>query len=223
MSETVGEELFSRLCDDANIVHRRVDTVSNLGEQRPDFTIEGCTTSIVVEVKQFDPTREEAKAIEQILRGEIVVTGGVPGGRLREAIAKANGQIKALSKGMLPGLLVVYNNVFGSGYHTEPYAVLTAMRGLDVVPVRLPPDLNERPTFMPVRSGPKKKLTASANTQVSAIGVLYETQELTLRLDVFHNRHALLRLDPTELPQSQIRHFAMRDDERDWEQVAPAA
>lgn len=222
MTDTVGEALFKHLCEDAGIRYRRVETASTTNEQRPDFILEGSKTAIVVEVKQFDATRAEADAGKRILRGEPVVTGGLPGARVREAIGKANSQIRELSKDTLPGLLVIHNNVFGHTHHTDPYAILTAMRGLDVVPVRLPTDLNEQPTFMPVRSGPKKKLTPTANTHTSAVAVLYESSGLGVRLDVFHNPNAGIHLSLTELIAPSIRHFAMRDDERDWRHIVPA-
>jgi hypothetical protein len=219
--DTISERLFVAFCAQREIPCVRVETASIAGERRPDFRLTGHTgTSIATEVKQFDPSPEEAALIKRSLAGEVVLRGGVPGARLREVIGRANAQLKALSGGIQPGLLVVYNNVSGSFYHTEPYAVLTAMRGLDVVPVLVPRDPRESPTFLPMRPGPKKKLRADANTHISAIGILSQPSDETLYLSVYHNPHARVRLNKTDLNVSGIGHYVMRRDQSDWDRLA---
>jgi len=199
-------------------------TASIIGERRPDFQLIGHQgTSIVAEVKQFDPSPEERALVERTLAGEIVVRGGTPGARLREVIDRANAQLKALSGGKQPGLLVVYNNVLGGSYHTEPYAVLTAMRGLDVVPVLVPRDPAESPTFLPARPGPRKKLRADANTHISAIAILSQPSSDTFDFAVYHNPHARTALHPTDLHAGGIRHLVMREDQSGWDPVRSAA
>jgi hypothetical protein len=216
--DTISERLFVAFCAQTGLRCVRVETASNVGERRPDFQLTGHTgISIATEIKQFDPSPEEDALIKRSLAGEVVLRGGVPGARLREVIDRANAQLKALSGGTRPGLLVVYNNVLGGSYHTQPYAVLTAMRGLDVVPVLVPQDPHQSPTFLPMRPGPKKKLRADANTHISAIAMLSQPTDEAFDLAVYHNPHARVGLIAADLRALCIRHFVMRQDQSDWD------
>ena len=151
-----------------------------------------------------------------------MVRGGVPGARLRKVIDRANAQLKTLSQGKKPGILIVYNNVWGGSYHTDPYAVLTAMRGLDVVPVLVPEDARHPPTFLDARPGPKKKLRPDENTHVSAIAVLFGTAD-TAQLAVYHSPHARTPLAPGDLTADGVTQFRMCEDESGWDRIESAA
>ncbi len=221
--KTKSEMLFEDFCASNGLTCERIPVSAAKGVQRPDYKVCGpAGVPIVVEVKQFNPNREEASIIERRARGEVVVSGGTPGKRLREAIHKADPQLRALTGGRLPGVLLVYNNVPEHTYHTKPYAVLTAMRGLDVVPVVNFPDPARRPVFLETRPGPGKKLTASDNTHVSAIAILKPASEEGMLLDVFHNRHARMQLPVEGLSGPLVRHFVMQDDELGWEHLDSA-
>jgi hypothetical protein len=219
--ETLSEELFVLLCAQIDIACDRVPTASDISEYRPDFVLTGRRgTLIFAEIKQFDPSPEEQIQIRRILADETGELCGTPGGRIREVIDRANRQLKALSNGMHPGLLVVYNNVPGASYHTEDYAVLTAMRGLDVVPVVVPSNPREPVTFLDARPGPKRKLRPDANTHVSAIAVLARGRTAELRLAVYHNPHAKAPLPPAELIAPCVMHHRMREDQSGWEDIS---
>jgi hypothetical protein len=224
MTETLSERLFARFCDSVGIQCVRISAAIGPGELRPDYSLVGrLGTSVVAEVKQFDPSPEEKTLMERSHRGEVVVTGGVPGARLREVIDKANAQLKALSHGEKPGILVVYNNVSASSHHTDPYAVLTAMRGLDVVPVLVPHNPMHSPTFLEARPGPKKKLRADANTHISAIAVLFGEADDMLGMVLYHNPHARVPLDSRDLGFSGVTQFVMRQDQSGWDRVISAS
>jgi hypothetical protein len=107
LMRTLSEQLFERLCVEHRLRYERVATASGRHERRPDYRIVGHEGGyIFAEVKQFDPTAEE-EAIARERRGEIVVRGSVPGARLRDAIADANAQLRAMGMEERPGLLVV--------------------------------------------------------------------------------------------------------------------
>lgn len=221
---TKSERLFVQFCQNAGIPCVRVDTASDAQERRPDYRLTGrLGTEIVAEVKQFDPSAEEREQIERSMAGESVVMGGVPGARLRQVIDRANAQLKTLSRGIKPGVLVVYNNVWSCSYLTEPYAVLTAMRGLDVVPVLVPVDPSHPPTFLDARPGPKKKLRADANTHISAIAVLFERRDDGLGIALYHNCHARTPLEPGDIDFDGVVQFRMREDQSGWDEVESTA
>ena len=129
---TESEELFCRFGKSQGWRVERIDErYVDEGSKVPDFLVRlGSGSGIVVEVKQFDPNPEEREAAQG--RG-LGVLGGKPGQRLRQVITKANKQLKALGRSD-PGMVVPYNRT-PCILHDDPYAVLTAMRGMHVVRV----------------------------------------------------------------------------------------
>lgn len=213
---TEAEKLFEELCDNSGWQWRRISVSEDEGEKRPDYEIRlQSERFMVVEVKQFDPNPAERAVLEQKVR----VFRTEPGDRIRKAVRSGAGQLKTLSEGRRPALLVVYDNV-GVRMHTHSYAVLTAMRGLDVVPVLVPSDPAKPPVFQDQRSGPKKKLTKKAHTSISAIAVLCVT-ESGAELVVYHNPHAKVPLGANELAGANVHHLRMCQDESGWEGVPP--
>jgi hypothetical protein len=190
---TESELLFESFCRIYSIQFQRVPETTEL---RPDYelVIEG--QQILAEIKQFDPIAEERKAMERRARGEQVALGSKPGERLRRAIHFANTQLKKLLAGrLIPALLVVYNNTPCS-LHTRPYAVMTAMQGIDLVDMLEPANLNLSPTFGDTRSGPGWEMRADANTSTSAVAVLRDVDINDFQLAIYHNRHVTSQLEP---------------------------
>ena len=221
---TESEKLFCRFGKSQGWRIERIDEHSVAhGSKVPDFLVRlGDGASIVVEVKQFDPNPEERAAAQG--RGSGVL-GGKPGQRLREVIPKANNQLKALGRSD-PGMLVVYNRTLCT-LHDGHYAVLTAMRGLDVIEYHVPTEGS--PVPIRERPGPGKKLTREMNKSVSCIAVLRELfGELPVPfglggpdpehdLVVYHNPFAKHPLDPSRLIGSHVTHYRMKEDQSSWE------
>ena len=61
-----AEQVFIELCNQAGITWRRIPTAEKDGEKRPDYEIEASGNCVVVEVKQFDPNREEKKVLTDL-------------------------------------------------------------------------------------------------------------------------------------------------------------
>ena len=130
---TESEELFHRFCKSQGWRVGRIGAAP--GRTVPDFFVRlGNDAGIVVEVKQFDPNTDEREVAEG--KGSRVI-GGKPGNRVRQVLTRANSQLKSL-EGSHPGMVVLQNRTPCS-LHDDPYAVLTAMRGMDVVRVPLDP------------------------------------------------------------------------------------
>ena len=193
----------------AGIPCRRV--AEQVDARRPDYEVEFAGERIVTEVKQFDPNDEEAESIRRMEAGGIGGTTATPGDRIRKAIHRAAPQLKALSKGECPTMLVVYNNS-GAKQHTDPYSIATAMQGLDVVPVLVPEDPSISPQFQDAHSGPGKKMTANANATISAIGVLRTDFDDEPLLCIYRNSHARHPIEPEWLRHPRIHHFRLPDD-----------
>ncbi len=215
MSES-GEQLFERLCASSSLRCERIPVAAEKGAQRPDFRVTGSDGSLfIAEVKLVSPTDEEARGLKRLHRGETVVTGGMPGDRMRRWIGKANQQLKDLGE-EVPGILVVFNPEFHLRRHTDPYAILTAMRGLDTVDVHVPADPQEEPVFGVLRSGGGKKMTSSHNTSTSAVVCPQDTAIGKWYVGVYHNRFAARPLPPDALQGESVVHFQISEDERDW-------
>ncbi|MCY3704882.1 MAG: hypothetical protein OXH08_05160 [Gammaproteobacteria bacterium] len=220
-----SEELFHRFAKARRWRVKRVDPHSlPLGSAAPDFRLRlADSTTIVVEVKQFDPNPKEQEEQRRLEAGEVVVQGTKPGKRLRKVVTKANKQLKALG-GCKPGMLVVHNRTVNS-QHDHSYSVLTAMRGLDETDVHVPTDPGAPPVFGPIRPGREKKMTAEMNRSVSCIGVLREfwsdsaqmTGDPEYVLDVYHNQFATHPLDPSRLVGCNVMHYRMNEDQTSWE------
>ncbi len=223
-----SEELFCRFGKSQGWRVERIDEHSVAqGNKVPDFLVRlGDGAGIVVEVKQFDPNREEREAAQG--RGSGVL-GGKPGQRLRQVITKANSQLKALGRPD-PGMVVVSNRT-PCELHDDHYAVITAMHGLDVV--RVPVSSSAGPgslvRFGPYQQGPDAKLNPKRNRSVSCIAVLRELfngvpvpfglggPDPEHDLVVYHNLFAKHPLDPNSLVGSRVTHLRMRGDQSSWE------
>jgi hypothetical protein len=216
---TLPEEHFSAFCSAVGLLAEPVPPASLQGERRPDFLVaKPGVAKFFVELKSVTPSPKELRQLEILYSGKSGSSFQVePGAKVRELIAKANPQLKAVADKGLPGILAILCPEPALKHHVDPYAVLTAMRGLDVVPVSVPEDPAEAPTFMDVRSGPKRKMTRDANTTISAILVPYLANELGWAANVFHNRFAARPLAPEALTGPAIHHWRIAADERGWE------
>jgi hypothetical protein len=219
MTLTSPEDYFQDFCTALGLAWELVPTASSEGQKRPDYLITGPGPSaFYVELKAVTPNEEESLQLERLYTGKGASSFNVePGAKVRALIAKANPQLKAVVDEQLPGVLAILNPEPALSHHIEAYAVLTAMRGLDVVPVLVPKNPADPPIFQDVRSGPKKRMTRSANTTISAILVPYLTNDRGWAAEVYHNRFAARPLDPRALLWPTIRHWRIREDERDWE------
>jgi hypothetical protein len=222
---TRSESLFSEFCSAAGIDLHRISESALPGEARPDFSLRvGDGREVVVEVKQFDPNSEERAALAEIAKGRTTVHGGIPGDRVRKAISGAGRQLKAAARSGAPTMLVVFDAV-GLGRHTDPYAILTGTRGLDVVDVSIPADPQESPVFGEPRPGPKKKMTPTSHTGISGIGVLKEHfpwpdegrgSDPELLLLLYHNRFASAPIPIDWMCRPGVRQFVQAEDESGW-------
>ena len=70
--------------------------------------------------------------------------------------------------------------------------------------------------------GPRRKMTPTANTSISAVGVLCLPGPERMPLQGYHNRHAAIPINPDLLRAPEVSQFALRDDPRrttEWEGV----
>ena len=190
----------------------------------PDYEIALSSKRIVVEVKETSPNPEERESQRLLAeRGYGIATGGTPGDRVRKMISSASPQLKARSRGDLPTMLVVFDRgrVYG---HVEGYHVRIAMYGLEQIYLAVPPIGSGRPRATGAGHGPKRKMTETDNTSISAIAALVMSGPGTHQLLVYRNRFARVPLSPTLLGPFGVRHFDLGTGEgfaSDWVEVRP--
>lgn len=190
----------------------------------PDYDIFLPRRKVVVEVKEVAPTAEGKAADAAARRGEFSVVSLTPGERVRKKISDAASQIKARTKRRYPGLLVLYEDQV-LPRHLDSYQVRVAMNGFDTIVFAVPEDRRVSPYPIARRSGPRKKLTATANRSISAIGLLSSPKRGAMELVIYHNQHAAVPL-PVHLFQrygvAQYKLIAASPNSiADWELLPP--
>lgn len=216
---TYSEQLFERFCVQRRIVADRIPTADTTSEKRPDYRVRSRrrrARTVFVEVKEIQPTTEEAAEIRKVFSGGVGSFSTEPGAKLRAIIRTAVPQLKAVIRPDDPAIIVVNEPSGMLRQHVDPYSVLTAMRGLDEVPVFIPHDHSIEPWFGARQVGGKRKMTPSLNTSVSAIALLHPHGQMATRLDVFHNGFARCPLRLSDLQGHWIRHFTMTRDLNGW-------
>ena len=220
---TVSEDLFEKFCRQRRILAIRVPTAHAIGEKRPDYRVRSLrrrARQVHVEVKEIAPTFEEATEIAKVLSGQVGSFSTEPGAKMRAIIRSAAPQLKAVAELKDPAIVVVNEPSGMLKQHIDPYGILTAMRGLDVVPIFVPKDPRISPWCGKRQAGGKRKMTRTSNTTISAIALLFHHGLNATRLDVFHNRFARCPLRRSDLQGRWIRHFAMTADLTEWRLIS---
>jgi hypothetical protein len=219
-----GEEMFERFANAVGLRAERLEEAGRDKKQRPDFRVIGTDGQLfIAEVKLVTPSQEEAASIAQFDETGTCGFSTTPGKKLRGLISKSNSQLRAMSHLGLPGALVVFNPNWHLKFHTESYAVLTAMRGLDTIPVSVPTDPALSPVFGDMRPGPRKQMTAGSNTSTSAIICPREDEDDGWMADVFHNSFAVRPLSVAAVAHPRVRHWRLADDDSRWESAQISA
>jgi len=204
---TLSEELFERYCDHKGIRWRRVSVGD---DQTPDYDVFLPRRKVVVEVKEITPNPKERKAEEELRQKGFSVGSTTPGDRVRKKISEASPQIRARTKRTFPGLLVLFQQGV-IPHHIDPYQIRVAMYGFETIVVAVPNDLSKRPYAVGAKFGPKRKMTDTHNTSISAIATLITRPGGVLELAVYHNRHAAIPLNPKLFARYGVRQFRLTD------------
>ncbi|MGP0594309.1 hypothetical protein ACTRXD_17465 [Nitrospira sp. T9] len=174
--QTISETLFESYCNRQAISFLRIPTESH--KRTPDYEIILQGNMVISEVKQFDPTNEEKRLQRQLNeQGLPEAFGGKPGQRASQKITDGMKQLRLLAKDKYPTLLVLFNNVSISNHHVHPYAIKTAMYGLEEVVLAVPHEAAASPWVTDRKFGGRRRVTPSQNTTLSAVAVLYENHD----------------------------------------------
>jgi hypothetical protein len=221
MPQTVSEREFEEFCRAREIEFERIPEAET---QTPDYELIIGGTRVVVEVKETEPNAEEQEADRLIAqRGYGKVVSHTPGARVRKKIESCSAQLKARASGVCPTLLVVFDQGRVAG-HVEGYNIRVAMYGLEQVHLAVPPFGGGSPYATGISHGPKRKMTETDNTAISAIGALVMTGPSEHHLLVYRNVFARVPLDPALLAPFGVRHFDIAESTSgsasSWQEVS---
>jgi hypothetical protein len=201
---TTSEEQFEAFCQQRGIPLERIPEADT---RTPDYQVTIGAERIIVEIKETSPNPEELESNRLLKeRGYGNVTGGTPGDRVRKMIRSASAQLKARSNGVLPALLVVFDQGRVAG-HVEGFHVRVAMYGLEQIYLAVPPPGQGQPYATGSGHGPKRKMTNTDNTSISAIAALVMTGPNSHILYVYRNRFAKVPLNPRLLQAYGVKHY----------------
>ena len=132
--KTKSEQAFEDYCTAVGIAWTRIDESDT---KRPDYSLEIDGRTVIAEVKEVDRNPEEQESDRQLeATGFGKSLSNTPGQRVRKKITAASKQIKALTKGRHPGILVLtvrglaLADWFWAFHHVDRQALMTAMYGL---------------------------------------------------------------------------------------------
>jgi len=218
-----SELLFEDYCRRTGIAAIKFPTASS---RTPDYRLDYWGYEVICEVKEIDKNSYEkhleALSPEKWGEEECVYYGGSPGDRLRKKIADAAPQLKAVSQGILPTLLLVWNSVANYPEICDDYAVSVSMFGYEAALISNQVAPEGGAQILRRWHGPKKRITPQCNTSLSAIGIL-QSLGSNLSVRIFHNPFATKPLDHARFSPTNCVHFVPADDPQhnfnNWREV----
>jgi len=204
-TSTKSELLFEQFCSLQGIPCVPIECEG----KKADYEIVLNGNTIVTELKQIDANESDIATYEEGRRRSSVAACGNSDHRVRLKIQEARKQLKARSNGMLPTLLVIYDN--GTFAGTDATDVKTAMFGDEKVVVSIAN--HEVVEVSAIHPGGNRRFADDCNTSISAIALMYGDEP---RLSVFHNHFAALPIVPDWMRSDHLRHFRLNDSNYEW-------
>jgi len=193
---------FEKLCASRGVGCERISVTKNA--KSPDYRVFIRSMQLVTEVKELDPNDEDERL------SKIWGTPQSPGAfsvtrRVRDKLAEGYRQVRRLSEGKLPTMIVVYNNA-GEWNLLDEFTITTAMFGSYGFVLESQPDQ----TIEVARQGHLGNRTVEKGRRrsLSAIGVLKRTESEALELYCYHNPFAKVAIDPNLLAKLACSQYA---------------
>ena len=200
INPTISEVYFVKSCAVLGIPCEYVET--------PDYVITLSGHTVFAEVKQLDENEQDKS-----LRRELEVRGTSSGWgqaveRVRRKIKAANPQLKKMTNGCHPGVLVLYCNTPLGDYDAQD--IHDAMYGHEVFTFTVPRDDHRGSYQTGSYLDNDGKLTTKQNTSTSAIVSLRGNADRGFTWNVYHNKYASVPLRPEWLRGDSVSHFVSK-------------
>jgi hypothetical protein len=194
---------FEQLCANRGVGCERISVTKNA--KSPDYRVLIPPMVLITEVKQLDPNSEDTKHSKTWGTRQSVGAFSVPG-RVRDKLTDGYPQVKRLSEGKFPTMIVVYNNA-GEWNLLSEFTITTAMFGSYGFVLESQPDQ----TIEVGRQGHlgNRKVTKGTLRSLSAVGVLVHTGTGSgvLELYCYHNPFAKEAIKPDLLAKLASAQF----------------
>ena len=203
---TISEQYFEILCTNRGVVYERIPETTT---RSPDYRVLIPPMDLITEVKQLDPNKNDEE------HRKTWGTPQSPGGhdatrRVRDKLAEGYRQVKTLSGGKLPTMIVVYNNA-GEWNLLDKFTISTAMFGSYGIVYESQPDRS----IEVIRRGHLGNRTVAKKRRryLSVVGVLErkETVSENLELCCYHNPFAKVRIEPNLLAELASNQYCFDD------------
>ena len=199
---TDAEVLFERFCRNLGIDFERLPEGPEL---TPDYVLHFQAVKVAIEVKQLEPTAADEKLLE-MGSGPNAAGSIVDMTRIRNSLLKGSKQLKSLTQKRFPGMVVLYDATAGLGGYLHGDSIAVSMYGMDQLIVGAPKDPTQEPRILGTSLGGNRVTTEDQNTTLSAVAALRRHLD-ELSLDIFHNCHAAVPLDPDLLRHDAVNQF----------------
>lgn len=186
---TESERLFEYFCNTHKLLFDRVPECSS---PSADYLLLFNNYKIITEIKQFEPNKEEKEALRKPIEEwdeYDIFHWGIPGERIRKKIKSAMPQLQALSQGVFPTLMIIYDNIKVWPELADEYAIRIALYGIEtaIISPEVAPEGGAK--ILHRWYGHRKQATSNQNTTLSAIAVIEEDKNcVTIR--IYHNYYA---------------------------------
>lgn len=209
---TRSEELFETFCKQNSLEYQRIETAQ---VRRPDYLLKLDYQELVVEVKQLDPNAQERRLLRNPNEEwDDGLYHGIPGERIRSKIDSAIPQLKNLAGTSRPTMLLLYDNVKLWAGVLDSITMAVAMYGLETIMISSESAPEGGAKILARWHGASKRTTRCANTTLSAVGILDNT-DANISIDVFHNFFARVPLQKTSLQSDYVRHYILEESPDD--------
>jgi hypothetical protein len=188
-----------------------IERVQSDHQRTADYILGQGDRRLVVEVKQFDPNSRDRiilnRSPEEFGENEAFYDG-MQGDRIRLKINKSMPQLRNLSKGILPTLIVLFDNVRLWPEICDPSAVKVAMHGVETILITNEVAPEGGAMVVDRWHGPHRKATSFINTTLSGIALL-SCVGGHLHLDIFHNYFAAVPIDLHHFKSASVTHYRL--------------
>jgi hypothetical protein len=198
---TISEVLFESFCKERGIECRRVETTET---RTPDYEIRLASGPAAVEVKQLEAGTDDMSLLNNVRHGR-AVSHWVNMGRPREALLDGARQLRAYARGIMPGIVVLFDTAGGLLGYLGGDSMGHSMYGPRQVHFAY--GKNGEAEVVGASLGGGRVATESHNTTLSAAGVLRLFQDGRMSLAMFHNCFAALPVNPGEFRVPDVEHF----------------
>lgn len=200
---TISEEYFEKLCANKHIGCERIPETTT---KSADYKVSLGSTSVITEIKQLD-LNDEDKKLSKVWGTPSSPNAVAPSNRVQGLLADGYSQIKKSSNGMLPTMIVVYNNA-GEWNWIDTFTIVKAMFGSYGVVIGLRPEQK----IVEIGRGflGQRKVTKDSFRSLSVVGVLKASGSNHLELICYHNPFAKTKVNPNllnKLAGSQYIHL----------------